>query len=54
MKKSKFLGCFGNEKYQAVTIPIFAILISLIVGAVLIVSLGKNPLADYQDRKSVV
>ena len=49
MKKSKFLVCFGNEKYQAVTIPIFAILISLIVGAVLIVSLGKNPLAAYQN-----
>lgn len=49
MKKNKSLDFLGNEKYQAVTIPIFAIFISLIVGAVLIASLGKNPLAAYQN-----
>ncbi len=49
MKKNKSLDFLGNEKYQAVTIPIFAIFISLIVGAVLITSLGKNPLAAYQN-----
>lgn len=49
MRKNKSLDFLGNEKYQAVTIPIFAIFISLIVGAVLIASLGKNPLAAYQN-----
>ncbi len=47
--KQLFVNCFGNEKYQSVTIPLFAILISLIVGAVIIASLGKNPLAAYQN-----
>ena len=47
--KQLFVNCFGNEKYQSVTIPLFAILISLIVGAVIIASLGKNPFAAYQN-----
>lgn len=37
----------GNEKYQSITIPAFAILISLIVGAVVIAILGKNPFSAY-------
>ena len=47
--KQVFVNCFGNEKYQSVTIPLFAIFLSLIVGAVIIASLGKNPLAAYQN-----
>lgn len=38
----------GNEKYQSVTVPVFAILVSLIVGAVIIACLGKNPLIAYK------
>lgn len=37
----------GKEKYQNITIPVFAILISLIVGAIVIASLGKDPLSAY-------
>ena len=47
--KAFFVKCFGNEKYQSVTIPLFAIFISLVVGAVIIGLLGKNPLLAYQN-----
>ena len=47
--KRFFVNCFGNEKYQSITIPLFAILISLIVGAVIITLLGKNALSAYQN-----
>lgn len=33
----------GNEKYQGITIPMSAIFLSLLAGAVIILSLGKNP-----------
>lgn len=39
----------GDEKRQAITIPLFAILMSLIVGAVVIALLGKNPLIAYKN-----
>lgn len=39
----------GNERYQAVSIPLFAILLSLIAGAAVILFLGKNPLVAYQN-----
>ena len=42
-----FLKLLGNEKYQSFTIPVFAIVLSLIVGAVVIGCLGKNPFAAY-------
>ena len=42
-----FLKLLGNEKRQSITIPIFAILLSLIVGAVVIAILGKNPFSAY-------
>lgn len=42
-----FVKLLGNEKYQGITIPLFAILLSLIVGAVVIAALGKDPLAAY-------
>lgn len=54
MKKRKvnpvarfFVKLLGNEKYQALTIPVFAILLSLIFGAVVIAALGKNPISAY-------
>lgn len=44
----KFLvKVLGNEKYQRLFIPVFAILLSLIVGAIVIACLGKNPFAAY-------
>lgn len=39
----------GNERYQAVSVPLFAILLSLIAGAAVILFLGKNPLTAYQN-----
>ena len=42
-----FVKLLGNEKHQSFTIPVFAILLSLIVGAVVILILGKNPLSAY-------
>ena len=54
MKKRKvnpvtrlFVKLLGNEKYQALTIPVFAVLLSLIFGAVVIAILGKNPISAY-------
>ncbi len=42
-----FVKLLGDEKYQSITIPIFAILLSLIVGAIVIIILGKNPISAY-------
>ena len=42
-----FVKLLGKEKYQPITIPIFAILLSLIVGAIVIAMLGKDPFAAY-------
>lgn len=42
-----FVKLLGNEKHQGITIPIFAIVLSLIVGAIVIALLGKNPLSAY-------
>ncbi len=42
-----FVKLLGNEKRQSVTIPVFAILLSLIVGAIVIAILGKNPFSAY-------
>ena len=44
-----FVKVLGNEKYQKFTIPVFAILLSLIVGAVVILALGKNPISAYMN-----
>ena len=46
-KTQSFLSIFGDEKKQGITIPLFAILISLFVCAVIILLLGKNPLVAY-------
>ena len=44
-----FVKTLGNEKYQKITIPVFAILLSLIVGAIVIAALGKNPISAYMN-----
>lgn len=43
MRGKFFVKILGNEKQQKITIPVFAILLSLIVGALVIALLGKNP-----------
>lgn len=45
--KKGFVRLLGNERYQAVTIPLFAIVLSLLAGAIIILALGKNPLVAY-------
>ncbi|MGL4799860.1 MAG: ABC transporter permease [Cellulosilyticaceae bacterium] len=49
MKKLKegFLKVFGNEKYQSITIPLFAIFLSLIVASVVIMMVGKDPIESF-------
>lgn len=42
-----FLAVMGSERRQAITIPLFAIFLSLLAGAVLMLLLGKNPLEGY-------
>ena len=48
-KKSSnlFLTIMGDEKRQSITIPLFAIFLSLIAGALLMLALGKNPIDGY-------
>jgi len=41
------VNLLGNEKYQRITIPLFAIFLSLLVGAIVILLLGKNPISAY-------
>ena len=47
--KKLMVKLLGNEKRQAVTIPIFAIVVSLIAGAIVLLALGKNPLYAYMN-----
>lgn len=47
--KRSLIGLFGNERRQAATIPLFAVLLSLFAGGIVIVFLGKNPLVAYQN-----
>lgn len=37
----------GNEKHQSISIPLFAILLSLLAGAIVILFLGKNPIDSF-------
>ena len=43
-----FLTIMGDEKRQSITIPLFAIFLALIAGAILMAVLGKNPLVGYK------
>ena len=45
--KKFFVKILGNEKTQNIAIPLFSILLSLIVGMIVIGSLGKYPLTAY-------
>lgn len=47
--KRGMVRLLGNERYQAITIPLFAIVLSLFAGAVIILLQGKNPLIAYQN-----
>lgn len=42
-----FLYLMGEDKRQKITIPVFAIVLSLLAGSVLFLILGKNPLQAY-------
>lgn len=51
-QKNGSLGAFfrrvmGDEKRQKITIPLLAILLSLLAGAIVFLLLGKNPLTGY-------
>lgn len=47
--KRTMIRLLGNERYQSVSVPLFAIALSLLAGAVVILFLGKNPLVAYQN-----
>lgn len=47
--KNIFLAIMGDEKRQSITIPVLAIVLSLIAGSLIILFLGKNPLLAYQN-----
>ncbi len=42
-----FLNVLGDEKHQSISIPLFAILLSIIAGAIVLLCLGKNPLTAF-------
>ena len=48
-KKQFFLSMFGDEKKQGITVPLFAIFLSLFACAIVILILGKNPLSAYMN-----
>lgn len=48
MKDRFLVRLLGNERWQAITIPVFAILLSLIAAAIVILLVGKNPLTAFQ------
>lgn len=37
----------GNEKWQAITIPVFSIVLSLIAASIVILMIGKNPIGAF-------
>ncbi|MEF9971048.1 MAG: ABC transporter permease [Oscillospiraceae bacterium] len=45
--KRTIVRLLGNEKSQFITIPLFAVLLSLIAGAIVILIMGKNPLTGF-------
>lgn len=47
--KSFFVKLLGNEKTQAFTIPVFAVLLGLFFGGIIIALLGNNPLEAYKN-----
>ena len=47
--KHLLLSMFGDEKRQGITVPLFAIFLSLFACAIVIILLGKNPLSAYMN-----
>lgn len=47
MIKNRFLSLMGDTKRQRTTIPILAVLLSLLAGALVFLILGRNPLTAY-------
>lgn len=45
--KRGFLFLMGDEKRQRVTIPVFAILLSLVASSIVLLILGKDPIAAF-------
>ena len=46
--KRVFVSLLGNERTQSFSVALFTIILSLFVGAILLLSLGKNPLVAYK------
>ncbi|MFB0920820.1 MAG: ABC transporter permease, partial [Oscillospiraceae bacterium] len=42
-----FLNVLGDEKRQSISIPLFAILLSVLAGAIVLLLLGKNPITAF-------
>ena len=42
-----FLFLMGDERRQRITIPVFAILLSLIASSIVLLILGKNPMEAF-------
>lgn len=47
--KQNIIKFLGNEKRQETIVPVFAVLMSLIVGAIVIGVIGKNPIGAYHN-----
>lgn len=42
-----FVKVLGGKQWHGITVPLFSIVLSLLVGALLLLTLGKNPLVGY-------
>lgn len=47
-KKSIIEILFGSEKAQGITIPILTIIMSLVVGGIVMIAMGKSPILAYK------
>lgn len=51
MSKGRFrravLKAFGGERRQSISVPIFAVLLSLVAASILLIALGKNPVTAF-------
>lgn len=45
--KRGFVAALGNERYQGITVPLFAILLSLLAASLVLLLMGKNPLTAF-------
>ena len=41
------LAIFGDERRQSITIPVFAVVLSLLASAVMLLALGKDPINAF-------